>query len=416
MNYHQKYLSSCLLATAFAALLYSPSPGMAAAFAPSLGSAESFAVLGGSTVTNTGATIVTGDLGVSTPGVACTGFVGCTTTGPGKVIGNIHVADPIANAAQSAALVAYNQLVGQTCDFNYPAVAEIGGLTLSPGVHCFPSSAQVTGKLTLSGGPSSVYVFKIGSTLTTGPNASVVFQNGVDTNVFWAVGSSATLGTGTAFTGSIFAVASITLTTGATVSGRVLARAAVTMDTNTVASTCPSSPCAHPLPVPPRGRDVTQLLLDHFQCYQVKPEDKVQPHEVVLQDQFGKSTVTLKRPWLICAPAIKNADPAKPGGKFPDDLRNPIDHLVCYRIHESGGKDIEDEDESKASSKGATSNRFDMEDDDASSSDRREVSVDNQFGVHRLTVKKPRLLCVPSLKTVLQPHGDGGKELPRKKK
>lgn len=409
MNHRQKYLSSCLLATAFAALLYNPSSGMAAASPPSLGSAESFAVLGGSTVTNTGATIVTGDLGVSSPGVACTGFVGCTTTGLGKVIGTIHVGDAAATAAQNAALVAYNQLVGQTCDVTYPDVAEIGGLTLSPGVHCFPSSAQVTGKLTLSGGPSDVYVFKIGSTLTTGTNSSVVFPNGVDTNVFWAVGSSATLGTGTAFTGSIFAVASITLTAGATVSGRALARAAVTMDTNTVASTCPSSPssCDHPLPVPPRGRDVTQLLLDHFQCYQVKPEDKVQPHEVVLQDQFGKSTVTLKRPSLICAPTIKNADPNKPAGKFPDDLRNPIDHLVCYDIHESNGKDIddEDEDESKAGSKGkdVTSNRSHVEDDDRSADHRREVSVDNQFGVQRLTVKKQDLLCVPSLKTVLKP-------------
>jgi hypothetical protein len=400
MNHHHKHLSSCLVATAFAVVLYIPSPGMAAAIAPSLSSAESFAVLGGSTVTNTGPTIITGDLGVSTPGVACTGFVGCTTTGPGKVIGTIHVGDPIANAAQSAALVAYNLLVGQTCDFNYPDVAEIGGLTLSPGVHCFPSSAQVTGTLTLSGGPSSVYVFKIGSTLTTGTNSAVVFQNGVDTNVFWAVGSSATLGTGTAFTGSILAVASITLTTGATVSGRALARAAVTMDTNTVASTCPSSPCTHPLPVPPRGRDVTQLLLDHFQCYQVKPEDNVQPEEVVLQDQFGTSTVTLRRPWLICAPTIKNADPNKPAGKFPDDLRNPIDHLVCYQIHQSGGKGSEDEDESKASSKGELT----WKNDDRSADDHLEVSVDNQFGVQRLLVKKPRLLCVPSLKTVLQPR------------
>jgi hypothetical protein len=376
----------------FAALLYSPSLGWAAT-APGLGAAVSFAVLGGSTVTNTGATIVTGDLGVSAPGVACTGFVGCTTTGLGKVIGIIYVGVDPANSAQADALTAYNQLVGQGCDFTYGAVAEIGGLTLSPGVHCFPSSVLVTGKLTLNGGPTDVYVFKIGSTITTGTNSSVVFQNGVDSNVFWAVGSSATLGTGTAFTGNILAVASITLTAGASVSGRALARAAVTMDTNNVASTC-SEPCNHPLPVPPRGRDVSQLLLDHYLCYQAKPEDKVQSREVVLEDQFGKRTVTLKRPRAICTPVVKDADPNNlPVGTFPDDLRNPIDHLACYRIHERGGKyyseesDFGDDFEDERHGKG---------------NDRLEVLMENQFGKTTFTVKKPRLLCVPSLKTLLK--------------
>jgi len=307
------------------------------------GASAGFAVLGGTSVTNTGATIVTGDLGVSLPGVACTGFVGCTTTGPGRVIGSIYVSIDPANQAQADAQAAYDDLLLQACDVTYPAVAEIGGTTLEPGVHCFPSSVQVTGKLTLNGGPDDVYVFKVGSTLTTGTNASVVFANGTDTNVFWAIGSSATLGTGTAFTGNILAYASITLTAGATVSGRALARAAVTMDTNTVASESPDGG-PHPLPVPPRPRDVTQLLLDHFQCYQVKPEDKVEFHRVVLQDQFGKSTVTLQRPSLICTPTVKDADPKKVVGKFPDDLINPIDHLVCYDLSKGGheGKDRDD--------------------------------------------------------------------------
>jgi ethanolamine utilization microcompartment shell protein EutS len=354
----------------------------------SLGAAENFAVLGGSTVTNTGATIVTGDLGVSSPGVACTGFVGCTTTGPGMVTGAISVGIEPANMAQADALTAYNQLLAEPCNFNYPNVAEIGGLTLAPGVHCFPSSVLVTGTLTLSGGPGDVYVFKVASTVTTGTNSAVVFPNGEDSNVFWAIGSSATLGTGTAFTGNILAVASITMTTGATLSGRALARAAVTMDTNTVASACVSQDCdpAHPLPIPPRDKDVSQILLDHYQCYDAKPGEKVEHREVLLEDQFGSRTVTLKRPKLICAPVIKDVDPDNPVGTFPDDLRNSIDHLVCYEIHERHGKGSKHED--------------------GHHNDRHEVLVDNQFGEQHLTVKKPRLLCVPSLKTVLDDPAD----------
>ena len=362
----------------FAAFFLGLSPA-SAADAPPLGAAESFAVLGGSTVTNTGATIVTGDLGVSTPGVACTGFVGCTTTGLGKVIGTIYVnpASGPENQAQLDAATAYGELVGQACDVTYGAVAEIGGLTLNPGVHCFPSSVLVNGKLTLNGGPTDVYVFKVGSTLTTGTESSVVFPNGVDTNVFWAIGSSATLGTRTAFTGNILAVASITITAGASVSGRALAGAAVTMDTNTVASTCPSAPCAHPLPPPPRPIDVSQFLIDHFQCYDVrsddKGKDKFKPTKVVLQDQFGKSTVTLRRASLICAPTVKDRDPKHPVGKFPDDLRNAIDHLVCYEIY-----------------RGGSGGKGDLD-----------VLVHNQFGEYALDVAKPEMLCVPSLKTLV---------------
>ncbi len=376
----------------FAALLYSPSLGWAVATAPDLGAAGGFAVLGGSTVTNTGATIVTGDLGVSTPGVACTGFVGCTTTGLGKVIGTIYV-NPAAgpeNSAQLDAQAAYDQLVGEACDFNYPDVAEIGGLTLTPGVHCFPSSAQLTGKLTLTG--SGPWIFIIGSTLTTATNSSVVMSgSGADTDVYWAVGSSATLGTGTAFTGNILAVASITLTTGASVSGRALARAAVTMDTNNVASRCSSGLCQHPLPVPPRPIDVTQLVIDHYLCYQAKPEEKVQQHEVVLEDQFGKRTVTLKRPETICTPVVKDADPKNPPvGKFPDDLRYPSDHLACYQI-EGGGKD-----------EGSDFGNDGKDDKHGNGHDRLEVLMENQFGKTTFTVKKPLFLCVPSLKTLLK--------------
>ena len=235
MNSHQKHISLCLLA--IAALLCSPSPGVAAGVAPDLGGAQSFAVLGAATVTNTGMTIITGDLGVS-PGTAITGFP------PGVVIGGtIHAGDAVAAQAHSDAVIAYNALVAQACDFNYLDVQELGGLTLTPGVHCFPSSAQLTGTLTLVG--SGPFIFKIGSTLTTASNSSVVVIDGGQTcngsNVFWAVGSSAALGTGTQFAGNILALISITLTTGANVSGSALAlTGAVTMDTNQV------SVCAGP--------------------------------------------------------------------------------------------------------------------------------------------------------------------------
>jgi hypothetical protein len=202
--------------------------------APTLGTASNFAVLGGTTVTNTGATVVTGDLGVSSPGVACTGFVGCTTTGLGTVTGTIHVGDPIANQAHADTATAYGSLIGATCTTIEPAVADIGGQTLTPGVYCFPSSAAITGTLTLDG--SGVYIFKIGSTLVTASNSDVVLTNGATANnVFWAVGSSATLGTDSALEGTVIAYTSITSTAGATVDGRLLAiNGAVTLDTNMI--------------------------------------------------------------------------------------------------------------------------------------------------------------------------------------
>jgi hypothetical protein len=187
--------------------------------APPLGSAQSFAVLGGSTVTNTGATVVTGDLGVS-PGTAVTGFP------PGSVSGGtIHAGDATASAAQAGAHKAYQDLVAEPCGTNLTGKTlgtSPGAVTLSPGVYCFNSSAQLTGTLTLTG--SGVYVFKIGSTLTTASKSSVVLAKGATAgNVFWQVTSSATLGTNTAFEGNILALISDTVTTGASVSGRVFA-------------------------------------------------------------------------------------------------------------------------------------------------------------------------------------------------
>jgi Ice-binding-like/Stigma-specific protein, Stig1 len=201
---------------------------------PTLGVAASFRVLGGSTVTNTGPTTIMGDLGVS-PGLAITGFP------PGLVIGGAtHAGDATALQAQSDVTAAYIVLAGDPCAHDLTG-QDLGGLTLTQGVYCFSSEAQLTGKLVLDaqGDPSAVFIFQIGSTLTTGSNASVGFINGgQDCHAFWQIGSSATLGTDTVFAGSILALTSITLNTGASVSGRALARnGAVTMDDNHVFST-----------------------------------------------------------------------------------------------------------------------------------------------------------------------------------
>lgn len=205
------------------------SAGRVAPTAPSLGRARSFAVLGGSTVTNTGASKATGDVGVSSPGLSITGFP------PGTIAGGAqHVGDPAASQAQRDAQTAYAALAGEACTTPLTG-QDLGGKTLTPGVYCFTSSASLTGQLVLDarGNSNGIWVFQIASTLTTASNSSVVMgKSGRAGNVFWQVGSAATLGTGTAFTGNILAYSSITMTTGARLSGRALARAAVTMDTN----------------------------------------------------------------------------------------------------------------------------------------------------------------------------------------
>lgn len=207
----------------------------------SLGTAQSFGVLGGSTVTNTGATTVNGNVGVS-PGTAVTGFP------PGVIVGGaIHNNDAVAVQAQNDLTTAYNDIAATPCTVDLTG-QNLGGLTLTPGVYCYSSSAQLTGALTLDalGNPNALFLFKIGTSLTTASGSSVTVINGGSScnRVFWQVGSSATLGTGTAFAGDILALTSITLTTGANSSGRLLARnGAVTLDTNNVNTCGTALPC-----------------------------------------------------------------------------------------------------------------------------------------------------------------------------
>ena len=216
-----------------------------AATAPSLGTAQSFAVLGFTAVTSTGPTIISGgDLGVG-PSQAITGFP------PGIVVppGAIHAGDAVALQGLNDATTAYSNLAGQPCTSDLTG-QNLGGMTLVPGVYCFSSSAQLTGILTLDAQNTvgAVFIFKTGSTLTTASNASVrVINGGSACNVFWQIGSSATLGTNTSFAGNLIAAVSITLNTGTSLSGRAIARGgAVTLDANPVSS----AGCAMLMPTP----------------------------------------------------------------------------------------------------------------------------------------------------------------------
>lgn len=210
-----------------------------AAFAqtvPSLGAAQTFAVLAGSSVNSTGATTLMGDLGVS-PGSAITGFP------PGRVLGTTHLADGIALAAQNSVAVAYNALAAQTCTKDF-----FGSGTLTPGVYCYSTGSNVVFSTTLDaqGDPNAIFIFKVAGDLATEscgiprPCTTVALMNGGSPcNVFWQVAGSAYLRADTSLVGNILALTNITLEPGVTVAGRLLTRnGSLTLDTSSASATC----------------------------------------------------------------------------------------------------------------------------------------------------------------------------------
>lgn len=209
-----------------------------------LGTAGDFSILAGASVTNTGATVINGgNVGVSTAGTI-TGFPPATITAPYTT----YTGGALVSQAQTDLAAAYNAAAA-LAPTQVLTGSDLGGMTLTPGTYFFATSAQLTGTLTLNnlGDPDAQFVFQIGSTLITASNAKIVTINDdaiAGTSVFWQVGSSATLGTGTTFEGHILALTSITLNTGVTIlDGSALAQnGTVSLDTNTITNSVSAVP------------------------------------------------------------------------------------------------------------------------------------------------------------------------------
>ena len=228
-----------------------PVPFAASPLALNFGASASFGVLGASNVTNVPGTptVVSGDVGVS-PGTSITGF-----GAPASISGVFHPGDFVAAAAQTAALSTFT--LGMSLAGAAPILADIGNTTLTPGIYAPPSSLGITGPVILDakGNGNGVFVIQIPSTLTTASsNSSVVLVGGTQAdNVFWLVGSSATLGSNTAFAGNILAQTSISVSSNVSINGRLMAlTGAITMDddalvmflTGSLAVWAPSTPFA----------------------------------------------------------------------------------------------------------------------------------------------------------------------------
>ncbi|MEU7111692.1 ice-binding family protein, partial [Streptomyces sp. NPDC046182] len=216
------------LLVAVAVVAVTPKQANAATAVP-LGTAESFAVLAGSTVTNVGDSVVTGDVGVS-PGTAVTGFP------PGTVTDGTIYAGAAAAGAKADLGTAYDNAFGQPTEFDLSPAPVTP--TLVPGTYAVESGLLVNGTWTLDAqnNPDAVWVFKVPAGLTTASGSSIVLQNGAQAcNVFWVTDESATLGSGSTFVGTLMALTSITVNSGATIEGRVLARnGAVTLNNNVI--------------------------------------------------------------------------------------------------------------------------------------------------------------------------------------
>jgi len=230
MGLHKGHLRLGIASMATLGLLVAlPGNAQAAAVPVPLGTAGSFVVLAGAGVTNTGPTTLHGDLGTF-PTTSISGTSTLTVTGTN------HAGDAVTQGAKSDLVTAYNTAAGEGP--TSPIAGDLASKTLKRGVYNSASSIGLSGALTLdgAGNPDSVFVFQAGSALTTASGSRINLINGARScNVIWQIGSSATLGTGSKFVGTILAKQSITATTGATVVGRLLARnGAVTLDTNTI--------------------------------------------------------------------------------------------------------------------------------------------------------------------------------------
>jgi hypothetical protein len=330
------------------ALVAFAAPASAVATAVPLGTADSYAVLAGTAVVNTGPTVVTGDLGVS-PGSSVTGFP------PGIVTGTIHDADAAASQAQTDLTTAYNNAVGQAPDA--PISGDLGGLTLTPGVYHSTGPIGLTGTLTLDGqgDPNAVFVIQVASALVTASASNVLLINGTQAcNVFWQVGSAATLGTSSTIAGSILALTSVTVTTGTTVQGRILARnGAVTLDDNTItASTCappppvaPTVTAAAPLHAPAAGGTVVTLTGTGFVAGQTTVTiggDTIPTTAVTVVNATtltftapahaaGAVSITITTPSGTSGPiAFTFAAAAAPLPRLPSNCRPPAHQLRRY--------------------------------------------------------------------------------------
>lgn len=223
--------------TAGSLLILGAGPAMAATAVP-LGTVSAFAVLAGSTVTNTGPSVINGDIGLH-PGTAVVGFP------PGvQATGATYVANPIALQAQADLTTAFTTASGQALDAT--TTSNLGGLTLGPGLYESGGVFEISGgdTLTLNGDADDIFIFRSTSTLITGSASTVVLAGEVDAcNVYWVVPTSATLGSGSTFVGTVLADQSISAVTGATVLGRLLTRiGAVTLDTTTINTPAGCSP------------------------------------------------------------------------------------------------------------------------------------------------------------------------------